>query len=318
MSFVIAKSPQDDSGFIRPFFTFDSAREAFKAFLRSADLKKGQKVLIPAYIGWSPREGSGVFDPIKELGLEPVFYAMHGDLRIDLASFRQMLLDEPVGVVVLIHYFGYVDPSYEQVAAIARDAGALILEDEAHAMFTDLVGGGCGRLGDACIFSLHKMLPMSTGGMLVYNGAPKSAPTDTVPLRGVSPWQYDLFGIAARRRENAKLLTELLSKSVCDGIRPLWPELQPFEVPQTYPVLVQGVSRFDLYTMMNDAGFGVVSLYHTLIDMLPRERFPASHALADTILNLPVHQDVGEAELRSLVQRLGSAIGSLREQAQLA
>ena len=55
---------------------------------------------------------------------------------------------------------------------------------------------------------------------------------------------------------------------------------------------------------MNAAGFGVVSLYHTLIDQIPRDEFPDSVELSRTILNLPVHHEADTDSLAALVAEL--------------
>lgn len=59
---------------------------------------------------------------------------------------------------------------------------------------------------------------------------------------------------------------------------------------------------------MNEAGFGVVSLYHTMIDAISDRDFPDSHRLARTIFNLPVHPDATPAALAAMVDRLGQAL----------
>jgi dTDP-4-amino-4,6-dideoxygalactose transaminase len=314
VTIIIEKTASRADAYRRPVYHFPSAREAFKAFLRQAELEPGAAVMLPAYVGWSPREGSGVFDPVRELGLTPLFYRVDERLHVDAADFEAKLASGQARVAVLIHYFGYIDPSYSQLAEAARRAGVLILEDEAHAMLSDLVGGGCGRLGDAAIFSLHKMLPTTSGGMLVHNDPAWAPPPGVAQEAALNPSDYDLHAIAAVRRRNAMILTDLLAGLEAE-VEPLWPELAAFEVPQTYPVLIKGVSRFELYNELNAAGFGVVSLYHTMIDLIGRDDFPASHALAGSILNLPVHQDVGEADLRALVEEMKRAVTRLRQSA---
>jgi dTDP-4-amino-4,6-dideoxygalactose transaminase len=236
---------------------------------------------------------------------------MDGRLRIDLESFAAQLASHPVRVVVLIHYFGYLDPNYVRAVELARAAGATVLEDSAHAMLTDLVGGGCGRLGDASIYSLHKMFPTPSGGMLVQNGGTPN--TDSSPADLHFPfWSYDLLGISERRRANAQQLTELL-QPLSSHVEPLWPILGRSEVPQTYPVLIHGLSRFDLYLAMNEAGHGVVSLYHTMIEQLNPVDYPDAHQIASTILNLPVHQDTSADALRSMVDFMTGAIEQLAQ-----
>lgn len=306
----IEKLAQTD-GFRRSCYPFINARSAFSAFLQTVSPNAKEKVLLPAYVGWSSREGSGVFDPIAQLNLSYAFYKVDNRLHIDLDNLEQLFQTHQVKVLVLIHYFGYVDPNYIKAIALARRYGAFVLEDEAHAMFTDLIGGASGRLGDACIFSLHKMLPLKTGGMLVINSGGDILKPDYLPEVNLpSPWEYDLKEISHRRRQNAEVLSQLL-ESLKDDVEPLCHQLKPGEIPQTYPVLIRNVSRDKLYLEMNQAGFGVVSLYHTMIKQISLQEFPVSHQLAGQILNLPIHQNVKPHALAAMVNQLGESIKSL-------
>jgi dTDP-4-amino-4,6-dideoxygalactose transaminase len=176
-------------------------------------------------------------------------------------------------------------------------------------MLTDVVGGIGGRLGDASIYSFHKMLPVFSGGAAVLND-PAS------PLAGKlghgSPvssclHDFDLQRIAAKRRENGLVVDQLVRELLPD-VEPLFGLPGDGEVPQTYPVLIPDDSRDRLYHEMNAAGFGVVSLYHTLISQIPPDSFPATSAISRHILNLPVHQDASEPELCSMVRKLASLV----------
>ena len=80
----ISKIAADARRYRRPFRQFDSARAALKAILEAQQFNRHDTVLLPAYVGWSPREGSGVFDPIAELGLRFGFYRVDSRLNIDL------------------------------------------------------------------------------------------------------------------------------------------------------------------------------------------------------------------------------------------
>jgi len=301
----ISKVAQDNNRYRRPFLAFQNARSAFGAFLDGLQFSADEIVLLPAFIGWSPREGSGVFDPVTERGLSYRFYRMNGRLTIDLEHLRQLFKTSKVKVLVIIHYFGYVDPGYREAVTLAKEHGAFILEDEAHAMFTDLFGGISGRLGDACIFSLHKMLPVATGGLLVLN---RESIKEIITVASseestTSPWEFDLHAIANRRIENASHLSVLLAP-LEKYLEPLRRKLLPGEVPQTYPILIRYGSRDLLYQMMNEAGYGVVTLYHTLIKPITLEEFPESHTLSGHILNLPVHQDIEKQQLDRMVEKL--------------
>lgn len=310
---AIPKIAEQHGRYRRTYWPCQSARAGLRAFLQTVPFGPSDIVLLPSYIGWSPREGSGVFDPIAELKLPADFYRMDGLLRVDLADLERILQKGRAKVVVLIHYFGYVDPGFREAVCLARRYGAAVVEDEAHALYSDQLGA-CGRLGDAVIFSLHKMLPIKTGGLLlIRSGWPGSLQPVRAATDGwTSPWEYDLHAIAQIRRQNATELTRLLA-GLEDDVQLLWPDLPVDVAPQTLPVLIRHVSRDRLYQAMNDDGFGVVSLYHTLIPQIQQERFPESNQLSRWIMNLPVHQDVPACALEAMVEAFGRHIRRLAE-----
>jgi len=306
---AISKIAHDPDRFARLTYSFANARSAFKAYLLALHLAPMDEILLPAYIGWSSREGSGVFDPVEEVDARFRFYRLNRDLSIDLNNLQTQVTTGCPRLLVLIHYFGYPDPNLAEVVALARSRGILVLEDEAHALYSDWVGGVCGRYGDASIMSLHKVLPFESGGLLILNrpdDVTVSAVSDS-PMRRLldrSPLDYDLFEIARARRHNARQLLGLLSP-LTDRAYPLFPTLPDGIIPQTLPVIIIDAPRDELYFKLNEAGYGVVSLYHTLIASISPQAYPESHWLARRILNLPVHQDIQSGQLAAMIACLG-------------
>lgn len=305
---TIAKRAEAPHAFKRVMIPFRNARNAFQAYLQAIGIKPTEVVLLPAFVGWSPKEGSGIFDPIQSAGAQYDFYGMTRRLEIDLEDFRCKLARTQPRIVVLVHYFGFPDRSYPEAVRLAQAAGAQVLEDEAHALYSDLVGGVCGRLGETAIFSLHKMLPPVRGGMLVLNHegvAGMQFPGAESP-NGMERalFEYDLFEISRARRRNANELLELL-KPLAGRVEPMYANLPEGVVPQTLPVLIHTTNRDRLYSEMNVRGFGVVTLYHTLIEPIAKELYPESHWLSQRILNLPAHQDVAPGALEMMVKALG-------------
>jgi dTDP-4-amino-4,6-dideoxygalactose transaminase len=156
------------------------------------------------------------------------------------------------------------------------------------------------------------MLPVSSGGLLCLNGmglngglSPETEAVDTLA-------NFDLVAIAEKRLENASAIQEGL-KDYCDEVLPLRPQLTSGEVPQTFPVVIRNVSRDKLYEMMNAAGYGVVTLYHTMIDSISEQDFPLSHDLAKHIFNLPMHQDVNLDQIEPMLECLMACIAELRD-----
>jgi dTDP-4-amino-4,6-dideoxygalactose transaminase len=79
-------------------------------------------------------------------------------------------------------------------------------------------------------------------------------------------------------------------------------------VPQTLPVVIPRGLRDDIYFRMNEAGYGVVSLYHTLIEEVTVRAYPEAHRLSRAMLNLPVHQDVAVDAIPGLVAALAEIV----------
>ena len=303
----IEKTAVEYTRYWRPSFPFSSARRAFQVLLESLSMTSKDKVLLPAYIGWSPKEGSGVFDPIVLTGVSVDFYQMTRTLEIDIEDLERKLDRPDVKMLVLIHYFGFPDKNAMLAAELARRRGILVLEDEAHAMYSDWVGGCCGRWGDFCILSLHKMLPFRDGGLLVINH-PVNQPVVIERVGGSAciapltenPFEYDLAGISAKRCENYGILEKLMVP-LRETFEPLRDELPAGVVPQTFPIIVKKGSRDLLYHSLNAKGYGLVSLYHTLIPQIDSEKYPDSHWLSQRVCNLPIHQDVTADALERMV-----------------
>jgi len=304
---MIEKKAMIDNCHIRRFIYFNKGRQAFYWLLRQLGAHPGQKILLPAYIGWSPREGSGVFDPVSDLELDPVFYHMSPDLTIDCDDFLSKLFNNPVRFALIIHYFGFVDKAYHELIEALINKGVVIIEDSAHALLTDLVGSVCGRLCDASIFSLHKILPVEIGGLLAIRNDSPISPIircrEGQDLNVLNPWEYDLAEIACIRIRNYKYWIDRL-QPYNKMLEPLHPILCNREIPQSLPLLVNSGSRDHLYLRMNELGFGVVSLYHTLIKEIDPRIFQIETALSRHITNFPVHQDVTLESIDSMLKAL--------------
>ena len=68
----LPKEPTDPRVGLRNWWFTSAARQAFAHFLRHTT---GPRLaLLPAYIGISSREGSGVLDPLRDCGWEQNFF----------------------------------------------------------------------------------------------------------------------------------------------------------------------------------------------------------------------------------------------------
>lgn len=289
---------RDVTNFRRHTSYFHAARDGFAAFLAEYP---GHTVLLPSYIGHSDREGSGVFDPVRTTNSRHNFYALNADLSVDHESLADVVGRTERPIVLLIHYFGRYCSGTSAVAERVRVAGGLLVEDWAHALFAPFLGL-VPLTGEAHIFSLHKALPLSRGGLLLHDLPQLESSGDETA--GLSLLDYDLARIARRRTDNFHALREaLLQLGDTHPYIMLWPDLDEHDVPQTFPVVVQS-GRDDLYHALNARGIGATSLYHTMIPVL-RERstdFPSTTDTSSRILNLPIHQDLHPEEMPHIAQ----------------
>jgi len=284
---------------------FKRARDGFGALLDLLGFRPGDKILVPGYIGWSPREGSGVFDPIREHELVPVFYHFDNHLKIQGKDIIEKIIKSQSKVFLIIHYFGFPDVKAQEYIELARDNGLIIIEDAAHGMYTDMISNGCGKWGDYTLFSLHKMLPMEEGGLLRANEGIILPDSNYMPE--ISPFNYNFQKISEIRRNNYLILDRFI-RDVPEGVSPLFDLLPDEVVPQTYPIVLPISNRDKIYEYMNERGWGVVSLYHTLIKEIAGETFKEEKKLSQMIMNLPVHQDVNPKLYVDMVNDLDKAI----------
>lgn len=299
----IAKLAVDRETCRRPAFFYRSAREGMGDFLANTLNSDPRGVLLPGFIGWSPREGSGVYDPVRSLGLEAGFYGLRGDLTVDLDELATLVRTGMYRILLVIHYFGRSESQMAEIRHLADEWGLLVVEDLAHGFFTSLTGHAAGQHGDMNLYSLHKMLPIPLGGMATYRcRSLVRQQRSTMPELAVEVMSYDWYEIGCRRRQNFLGLTERLKalREYGDLFSLLWPELGEQDIPQTLPVFVSGAGRDGIYAAMNAEGLGMVSLYHTLIDEVSTSHAPLQR-LARHIINFPVHQDVRDCDLDRLV-----------------
>lgn len=304
---TVEKEPIDQLNFIRVRKFCGRARDGFRHLLSHRWPGGSARILLPAYIGHSPLEGSGIMDPLTDLGIPYSFYRVGEHLEIDLSSLQSELEEGDVFASLVIHYFGSPQPEIAQARELCHGAGALLIEDCCHCM--DLPERGIGEVGDYALFSIHKVLPCADGGILQCNrgaldpGAPP-AEASALPIR---LWRDAAFDdIAARRMSNYERLAVELDG--VEGVRPFWSSLPPGTAPLNLPVLIDEVDRFDVYKRMRSHGIGVVALYHTLVDAITAEAFPTSHEISRKILNLPIHQDVRSEDMGIIAETLRRAL----------
>src|SRR3989344_6228380 len=119
---------------IRAQYFTQNARSAFLMALKLLSIQKRGKILLPAYIGINDKEGSGVFDPIRALGVDYEFYALDANLAVVKEDFKRKVSQPDVAAVLVIHYFGFCAGNFDYVYKLCRAQKKFLIEDCAHAL----------------------------------------------------------------------------------------------------------------------------------------------------------------------------------------
>ncbi|MBC5991604.1 DegT/DnrJ/EryC1/StrS family aminotransferase [Pontibacter cellulosilyticus] len=290
---MITKSPTDCKSLSRTLLFTSSARVAWGHLLKAINIQPPYCVLLPSYIGFTEREGSGVFDPISETNTLFKFYPLDEKLAVDFDKFDEMLQSEYVKVALVIHYFGICQNDVIKISELCKKNDVLLVEDCAHAFQLGLANQKLGIVGDFSFYSLHKYLATNSGGILQVNNpiyqlaeVSEEQQIDESVLK-----QYiitDIQAVADIRKVNYLKYQSMLQN--IPGIEILY-TLKDAEVPHNFPIKVKNGMREKLYFYLMNKEIPTIALYYRLISEINEEEFPLSFKISNEILNLPVHQD---------------------------
>jgi dTDP-4-amino-4,6-dideoxygalactose transaminase len=119
--------------------------------------------------------------------------------------------------------------------------------------------------------------------------------------------RFDYTAIRAQRRRNFTLLAELLAES---GIRP-WRELEAGVCPLFFPLLVKEKSAAS--RKLNACGISATELWNEGDPQSAALEGPGASFLRRHVLELPIHQDVDETQIRYLARHVSDAHIALAE-----
>ncbi len=305
---MITKSAYDVGNFSNDLVCTRSARDAWKLILNTVKSEHNYlNILLPAYIGFTDREGSGIFDPVESTAAKFGFYKVNEDLSIDYDNLQHLIANNTFNVLLVVHYFGFCRNDLPKLKQICEDNNIILVEDCAHAYHLGQKKEGLGVDGDFSFYSVHKYLPVQSGGILKNISA--KLKTLPVPEQDKMEEQVlfqllksNIVSIADKRRHNFQLYYDKLSE--VNGIDIMY-NLKDDEIPQTFPILVKNNQREALYFYLMERELPTTALYYRLIDHLVAQEFPISFRISNEILNLPVHQDVNDKDIYDLVSAIG-------------
>jgi len=121
------------------------------------DLTFGSRVLT------TPFTFVATASSIIHAGSIPLFADVLEDGNLDPASVEKMFSREKIDAITVVHMYGK-PVEMDEIRRIAREKGALVIEDAAHAHGAEYKGTKVGLLGDIAAFSLYPTKIIAAGG----------------------------------------------------------------------------------------------------------------------------------------------------------
>lgn len=247
--------PADQPETVRRYTYNGSA--AIHAALQDMELEHGAGVLLPAYCCGAE------LGPFEQRACTLYFHDVTPHFQVRAEDIERILsAHADIRVMLLTHYLGLPQPEVDVIAEHCRQHGVCLIEDCAHALYTETDGRSIGQSGDYAIFSMRKTLPLSEGGALVGRRALTVA-ADVAPrtpsfIASLSRLAYSFqqgarSGVNHQGRALQRYLTlglwalpAVLAKLArVTGLVPAHRWLTPdVEGEEAYPVFGQGISGF--------------------------------------------------------------------------
>lgn len=148
---------------------FAYGRTALKHGLLAYGLCSDQKILVPDYVC------EAVVQPLRQLGLVPIFYPLTDRLEPEWATLECLVKKHSCVAILMVHYFGQPQ-AIEKFRGFADENGLALVEDNAHGFGGQVNGKLLGTFGDVGFSSPRKILDTQSGGILYLKGVAMSAP----------------------------------------------------------------------------------------------------------------------------------------------
>ncbi|MBL7094301.1 DegT/DnrJ/EryC1/StrS aminotransferase family protein [candidate division KSB1 bacterium] len=142
-------------------YWFAYARQALLHGMRFLKIKKGDKVLVPAYIC------NVIESPFKEMGVEIEYFDSNWDLTPDF-NLIESKITKNTKALLWVNYFGFPAP-FKQIKEFCDKHNLFFIEDNAHGFLSKYQGKWLGTIGDISITSIRKSLPIVNGAILRIN-----------------------------------------------------------------------------------------------------------------------------------------------------
>lgn len=319
--------------------TFNSGTSALHATFLAHGIGKGDEVIVPSFT-FIATANAPLF-----VGAKPVFADIEDKTYgLDPEDVKEKITKK-TRAIVPIHYGG-CPCLIRELKEIAKDHGLLLIEDAAESLGANIQGEKVGTFGDSAMFSFcaPKVITTGEGGAIVTNSRDVYEKLKLVRSHGrletsdyfssaeyldyiTLGYNFRMSNITAAlgiaqikkidkiikmRRENAKYLTERLSK--VSGIKTPDPPANYFHTYQMYTVEVDGTekTRDDLAKYLSKEGI-MTKVYFSPVHLTRfyknkfgcgRGMLPNTERIAGRVLTLPMYPRLTKREANHVAEKV--------------
>ena len=296
----------------------------------AAGVKQGDEVILPSFTFVATAEA------VVMAGGKPVFTDIDPETYNISPNAIKKNLTEKTRVIVPVDLYGF-SVNMKPIREIASEHGLAVVEDAAQAHGATYAGKPVGVFADVACWSLYASKNMTTGegGVVTTDNDAVAETLRLVRTHGEKDKYASLMlgynyrmseiqaaiglvqleklpGFVAKRRANAKRLTNLLSAS--DRLK--LPEESEERQHSWYLYTVrlknaEGDERDKILEELKKKGIGAVAYYVNPVHLMPyyRETFgarrlPETEKAASQVFSLPVHPGVTEEQINYIGETL--------------
>jgi dTDP-4-amino-4,6-dideoxygalactose transaminase len=306
---------------VRHAFGVGNGTEALALALRALEIGAGDRVALPAFTF------AGTAEAVCHAGARPLFVDIDPQtFLMDPNALRGAIVraDGGVRAIIPVHLYGQMAPM-DEIAAVARDSGAFIVEDAAQAhgaRYGRRRAGSLGTLGCFSFYPSKNLGALGDGGAVTTNDPALAERVRLLHDHGQRrKYVHDLVGFSARldglqaawlrvklrhlaqwnarRRAIARLYDDALGGLA--GIRV--PHTAPWCEPVYHLYVIRCAQRDALKAHLEAAGIAAGTHYPIPLHLLPAFAglgyrpgdFPAAEAAAREVLALPMYPELSDA-----------------------
>jgi dTDP-4-amino-4,6-dideoxygalactose transaminase len=178
----------------KKYIYLGSGRDSIELIIRALNIKKGDNILLPSYLCES------IMDQFKKNKINIIFYKVNKNLIVDLKNIQNKIKNKKIKAIIIIHYFGFIQPKIEKINKFCEKNNIILIEDIVQSALTKYK-----PRGKIYFNSYRKILPIPEGSTLNFEFKLKRIPNK----KSFTHFLFVYSGFLATLLKNIPLLEKL-------------------------------------------------------------------------------------------------------------